>query len=50
MSRDTREILEAIAVDMIAGSMQYMDMTREEIADEARKLTDDELFDFVTEV
>ena len=50
MSRDTRDNLEAIAVDMIAGSMQCMDMTREEIADEARTLTDDELFDFVTEV
>lgn len=50
MSKDAREFLEEIAVDMISGSMQYMGMTREEIADEARKLTDDELFDFVTEV
>lgn len=50
MSRDARELLEEIAADMVAGSMQYMDLTRDEILDEARKLTDDELFEFVTEV
>lgn len=50
MSKDARELLEAIAVDMISGSMQYNCMSRDEIAEEARKLTDDELFDFVTEV
>lgn len=50
MSKDAREFLEEIAVDMIYLSMEYIGKSRFEILEEARSLTDEELYNFVTNV
>lgn len=48
MAKEDRATLEEIAVEIIIGSMQYMDRTADEIRAEAGKLTDSELVDFIT--
>lgn len=50
MSKDARQLLEEIAIDMIALSMEYIGTPRFEIEEEARGLTDEELYNFVTNV
>lgn len=49
MSKDERHILEGIAVDMVALSMEYIGTPEAAIWEEVRELTDAELIDYVTQ-
>lgn len=47
MTKEDRQILESIAVDMVVLSMEYIGET-DSIWDEVAELTDAQLIDFVT--
>ena len=49
MAKTERIILEKIAADMAFYSMEYTEKTYDEILKEARKLSNDELINFITE-
>ena len=49
MAKDIRELLEEIAVDMVLGSMEYMNPEDDAQAwDEVKTLSDTELVEFIT--
>lgn len=50
MSRDVREFLEEIAADRIFLSMEYIGVPYEEMIEETRTMSDDELLKYVLEV
>ena len=48
MAKYERDHLEKIAADMIYLSMEYIGKSYDEILEEAKTLTDEELVDFIT--
>ena len=48
MAKEERELLENIAVDMVALSMEYIGTPRSEIKAEVMELSDAQLLDYIT--